>query len=513
MAIEAIYQTSFMTTWNSSVPLKYRYALRDIWFLRALVLEQDEKNMLMLSLNAVPSSTSPWYSFKVFSVKDDIWTDHASGFIRLETDYVSDTEKLPNLAVSVAYSEYVGVGRSELPYNYSSSCKVYDPTSRKQLLHMKGLRYRELDSAQETTLTHNYMHLAYDADIPLLSGDGFQILEAMASAGASAAQANSHVAHWLIDLVTHKKPTLRVLEVNVGKDDATSLWLDNGRQGNDIRSAFDYYRFLSPGTDSVVAAQVAYASASGRTEFTMADLTRAEAEMDDKFDLAIIKLPQSQLENSLEMVLRRFCSVVQPLDDPFDSLDTALKAAGFSHRPCRFDGVTTKGIHCLPSGPTAMQHSDDTDSAFYNGYDLRHEALSDATFEGPQWQLLQDLVDKQCNILWVTSGAQEIVIDPNKAAITGIFRVIRNEEPLLRLINLDVEHLSGRATVRVVEACLKMLSEEQIKAVFATVGTQKKRDFLKSTFGIPDERIFSSRSTAFAGHITKLTNGEGSMSS
>ncbi|KAH8736190.1 hypothetical protein BGZ61DRAFT_339395 [Ilyonectria robusta] len=45
--------------------------------------------------------------------------------------------------------------------------------------------------------------------------------------------------------------------------------------------------------------------------------------------------------------------------------------------------------------------------------------------------------------------------------------------------------------------------------IFVTVGTQEKRDLIKSEFGIPDSRIFSSRDTSFAQAIKKATNGRG----
>ncbi|KAF5012109.1 hypothetical protein FDECE_1826 [Fusarium decemcellulare] len=45
--------------------------------------------------------------------------------------------------------------------------------------------------------------------------------------------------------------------------------------------------------------------------------------------------------------------------------------------------------------------------------------------------------------------------------------------------------------------------------IFVTVGTQEKRDLVKQEFGIPDERIFSSRDISFAQAIKKATNGRG----
>ncbi|TVY15571.1 Compactin diketide synthase mokB [Lachnellula arida] len=45
--------------------------------------------------------------------------------------------------------------------------------------------------------------------------------------------------------------------------------------------------------------------------------------------------------------------------------------------------------------------------------------------------------------------------------------------------------------------------------IFATVGSQDKRDFIKNTYGIPDDHIFSSRDISFAADVMAATNGRG----
>ena len=45
--------------------------------------------------------------------------------------------------------------------------------------------------------------------------------------------------------------------------------------------------------------------------------------------------------------------------------------------------------------------------------------------------------------------------------------------------------------------------------VIATVGSQSKRDFLKSKFSLTDEMIFSSRDSSFVDGVLKMTNGRG----
>lgn len=45
--------------------------------------------------------------------------------------------------------------------------------------------------------------------------------------------------------------------------------------------------------------------------------------------------------------------------------------------------------------------------------------------------------------------------------------------------------------------------------VYATVGTDAKKDFLVDNYGVPQERIFSSRSTTFAAQLMQATGGRG----
>lgn len=45
--------------------------------------------------------------------------------------------------------------------------------------------------------------------------------------------------------------------------------------------------------------------------------------------------------------------------------------------------------------------------------------------------------------------------------------------------------------------------------IFVTVGTPEKREFLKSTFDLADDRIFNSRNTDFGDQIMAATNGKG----
>jgi NADPH:quinone reductase-like Zn-dependent oxidoreductase len=45
--------------------------------------------------------------------------------------------------------------------------------------------------------------------------------------------------------------------------------------------------------------------------------------------------------------------------------------------------------------------------------------------------------------------------------------------------------------------------------IYVTVGSPEKRKYLIDTFGIPNEKIFDSRSTAFAADVLRETGGKG----
>ncbi|KAI1271763.1 hypothetical protein F5Y07DRAFT_329734 [Xylaria sp. FL0933] len=57
-------------------------------------------------------------------------------------------------------------------------------------------------------------------------------------------------------------------------------------------------------------------------------------------------------------------------------------------------------------------------------------------------------------------------------------------------------------------ACIELALHRKAE-IFVTVGTEEKRQFLKSKYGISENRMFSSRTTKFATEIMKATKGRG----
>ncbi|KAL9029564.1 MAG: hypothetical protein Q9196_002212 [Gyalolechia fulgens] len=58
------------------------------------------------------------------------------------------------------------------------------------------------------------------------------------------------------------------------------------------------------------------------------------------------------------------------------------------------------------------------------------------------------------------------------------------------------------------QACIQ-IAQLYSAEIYATVGTEEKRELLRETYGIPDDHIFTSRSPAFTSGISAMTKGRG----
>ncbi|PQE19486.1 Lovastatin diketide synthase protein [Rutstroemia sp. NJR-2017a WRK4] len=75
-----------------------------------------------------------------------------------------------------------------------------------------------------------------------------------------------------------------------------------------------------------------------------------------------------------------------------------------------------------------------------------------------QWDTLKQLIGTGAQIVWITKGAQTTQItNPDDAMVEGLFRVIRREDPLAKLVTLDVEAATGPATSWAIDQVLRKL--------------------------------------------------------
>ena len=145
--------------------------------------------------------------------------------------------------LSVANSQYSGRGRLEEAKSYFANCSVHDPATGALLVQLSGLRFAKLDTGVKAD-PHTFDRISWKPDVTFLTRDQLDHLPA-ATAGDKI--------QLVVDLIAHKKPTLRVLEVNLDLADASSLWFERGDAPS--RAAYAAYAFGSYDAKSLVSAQ------------------------------------------------------------------------------------------------------------------------------------------------------------------------------------------------------------------------------------------------------------------
>ncbi|KAK1964571.1 PKSKA1 [Colletotrichum sublineola] len=599
MAVEAVYQTAMVTQWDEQAPANYRFRLRDVKLLRALVLEEKSETRLTLTLSPVNGgSTRSWYEFRVSSIHEGLSVHpiHSAGLVCVETDYqdavvyapaeavtpldlatsaqlwykaladrgynfgpafqkhlmvestlgqlksrstvnleppptapnygqsdyplhpavmdacfqtaspalwkgdlpsadaaalvpkiidsivieAGSSRHLPTEGIALASANYLGVGDTENPRNYATSVELYDPKDGKFLFEMKGLASGQIETSDQETAGHTVMQVEWNADVNVL----------LAAADSPVVQ------QWLetktvqesLDIVAHKRPGLNVLEINLGSDDDSSLWLEQSTEGSvkPIRAACSQYHIALREAKVLVGAQERLSSHASSPQFHLVDVAKpATVATDTRFDLVIVKMgPQSETGIGQDVVLESLTTSLQK--------GSVVVAQGISETALGRLGKTA-ALGCNGGGATpwyicrvheAEKKGEPTNAiriahvSFLGGMEADQASLSskmaasntdvvvvlDELFvsladrvDEQQWEILKHIITKErVPILWVTSGAHLTVTDPTKAAITGLFRTIRAEEDL-RLVTLDVESPGGDATADAILACLNEL--------------------------------------------------------
>ncbi|KAJ5137885.1 reducing type I polyketide synthase [Penicillium atrosanguineum] len=577
MAVEAMYQVSMVTKWDEKEPERYQFRFRDIRFLRALVLEEEEAATYTLALSpARGGSIRDWYEFRVCSTKEGVYTEHCAGLISVETDYkekpapkgsleplqlatpasmiykavresgynygpcfqkhllfeasMGQTESRSTVAMDPPPSTYgqsfypihpasidacfyigiLAISKGDIPLvgavhvpqilsslraswasagedlhrNYGSDLSLYDPRDGSLIFEMKGLTTRDIETSEEEGAKHLFTHLAWEADLPLLlSGPEPRLRQFLRETGKSTQD--------LINLIAHKNPNLKVLELNLSPKDTSSLWVQE--DSHPIRAATAQYNFAVSDPTTLVTAQGLHLPHVPSAQFGLLDITKTEEIVaDTKFDLVIVKASEpvepivrdrvlKSVSQSVEngsiilgvghsIALGAFGSV-QALDDDLSIVrveteklqDVTLPTVSYISLTGTVDEASSKVLgHIVQSGWNIQKVTDASTLPEGHMVLILDELVSSIMThpDTEQWNNIKQIIQRQSKILWVTSGAHLNVSNPNAAAINGFFRSVRAEEGV-RLVNLDVEHSTGDATGSAIVSCLDVLRQPE----------------------------------------------------
>ena len=203
---------------------------------------------------------------------------------------INSTTTHPGKGTSISSSKYVGRGRREETKNYMSEVTVYDTDTGSTLLQMTGLRYHKLDTREDLHSAHNYSQVIWKPDITWLTQDKFLGLLS-GELGCKTWAMYDQPVDRILGLVAHKKPSLKVMEVNMIAGDSSSVWLDNLSTSTSSRASRDQCSYVTNDAAALIEAQEKY-GAQPKTEFTMIDFTKSQndvaASTEAEFDLVIV---------------------------------------------------------------------------------------------------------------------------------------------------------------------------------------------------------------------------------
>lgn len=412
--------------------------------------------------------------------------------------------------VVVTSADYIGTGRREDKINYSSQGIMYNPVDGTVMAELKGVHYSRLETRADVYTSYTYLRSAWKPDLGLLKEDTkFHRALALSDDDSTHDPVQS-----IIDLAAYKNPNLAVLELNLSPGDGSSLWLSRPASECAIRAAYGAYHLAMSDSKALIDAQERYATALDNIEFSLSDPTKLDfTPPSETFDLVVVKIPQL-VANGLELLGRNIRRTLgedgsaliietQPGEACMDSCDVGktLSCTGLANirnfsRHGYLAGVTSdsqprpenrgdivlvrfspghmenEGVLSVLSSLRKLgwtiegQNAETTESITSKSTVLVLDEL-----EGPvlttaserQWESIKQLVRSECSMLWVTSGSQMAVTDPERSIIHGLFRTIRAEEPALKLMTLDVESIATAETiantVEAVDTVLKMTRE------------------------------------------------------
>ncbi|ETS75485.1 hypothetical protein PFICI_12429 [Pestalotiopsis fici W106-1] len=615
MAIEAMYQTAMMTKWRQEPPAEFRYRLRDVKFLRALVLDENAESRITLTLfPRHGGSIRSWFEFKVCSFNESLSTEHCVGQICVETEYqvakslgeaknpldlpvpagiwykalaragynfgplfqkqlnveiamgqrkgrsmvnlqpplaIAHTEshypmhptvmdgclqtgspplwkgdssavmkvlvpktidslvlmgshELPREGITFSSATFLGVGNVEDARNYATNVSLYDPCDGRFIFEMKGLASAEIDTSDAASLDHTFTRVSWNADISLLmKADNSLVRKWFADSNTIKTVQD------LLNLVAHKNPGLKVLEINMSPGDSSSWWIDPESKTHAIRAASSDYSLVVSEAKTLISAQQELSPRSAAARFHLLDTSQQGLIAESvQFDLGIIKSSSttvSESTNALVLNMMRksmsetgfiltsglsqeaisgfgrtvavpqlgadiYLSQIRPEGN--ETANLREKHPNITH--ISFLEPETKHAHsicevleAIGSGrwmvKTAADPLRDIDSSG------EVVVILDELFEPilphldeRMWRILKHVTQKRCQVLWVTSGAHINVTDPTKASATGLLRSIRAEEGLC-LMTLDLECTSDvQRMATTIESCLEQLCTAEV---------------------------------------------------
>ena len=288
---------------------------------------------------------------------------------------------------SVSKSIYSGRGRLDSEKSWVANTSTYNSESGQLVVQITGLNYTKLDVAPKPD-PHTFHCVSWKPDISFFTQDQMMYLTPDKA---------SNKLDTVIDLIAHKKPALRVLEVNLDDVDTSCMWFDTSDLS--ARAAYSKYDFLSSNPKTLVNVQTKH---EGKENASFVQINPEKEALGllvkGVYDLLIINAPEStsiaDLVKSLKPLLSAdaFTLVVRLKDEgkamsvehgssagceDLNAPPSPEKPGTPSSSASLFDGPTSS-ISSAAWDPDAAKCSVDSGYAYDSGSRIEIAATSDS---------------------------------------------------------------------------------------------------------------------------------------
>lgn len=248
---------------------------------------------------------------------------------------------------SRATSVYSGRGRLDIEKSWVANTTVWDLESGQLAMRVTGLSRTRLDVAPKHD-PHTIHRVSWKPDITHFTQDQIMYL---------IPEDSSTKLDTIIDLIAHKKPALKVLEVNLKDADPSSLWFGAGDLS--ARAAYSQYDFASPDAKTLVSVENCYKD-RGNASFLPISVEKESLGLpiEATYDLAIIKVSENIATKGLEDLTHNLKPILSE-----DAYTLLIPARDEQSIPVLGDGFATsvEGLNRTPSPETPGTPSQSSD--------------------------------------------------------------------------------------------------------------------------------------------------------
>lgn len=436
----------------------------------------------------------------------------------------------PKMGIGIASAETGRPGRPEDPTTYKSHAIVYDWETRQPLFQMQGFRYSALNTRRNIHDLHSYTRIEWKPDISFLTKSQFgEHISKTESDDQQIYIHSNNKTDAIIELMLHKKPALRVVELNLtGQPD--SVWLDHFQLNPLLRGSCPEFCFSLSTEEALLDAQNKYKEMS-EVRFLLfeSNIPELESELKEPVDFMILKTSRAgDLIGLLDLAKRKLTDngslmiMSHEVDETHVvgllqsvhlqnqlSYTLGLTSVVFATRPPPTTSAGYQTIHIAHF--THEHHSASTiaNDLVSFGWCVEHhnlpflnlqpgcttlvledpssELLSNMTEDN--WEGINHLFSQEHKVLWVTVGSQMEVTNPNGALVQGLLRTVRAESPTLDLVSLDVESIAGSSALAPINRILQKLTYSSKGVQQAEAEYVERRGVLYISRVLPDSTL------------------------